>query len=211
MEPFLRSDQYNFIKAQTQILISGYATSNDHDVRLALRANAKDKVCQVAINEEQEELLASVAHVKNREEAEVFLEQVRPFVIPFKEITEQTLKKLFPKEKKLKAPLFEEIDLREISYLSWIDKGSNKKYIVTHDQNGKLVGLQGTFTSVNKKGICSFCNGYEEIGMFVSKTKGSLKSTTIKRGNYICEDSIKCNQNLITLDKLHDFMDRLNN
>ena len=40
------------------------------------------------------------------------------------------IKKLFPKAKKLKLPDMEEIDMKEISYLSWIDKGSSRKFII---------------------------------------------------------------------------------
>ena len=40
------------------------------------------------------------------------------------------IKKLFPKAKKLKLPDMEEMDMKEISYLSWIDKGSSRKFII---------------------------------------------------------------------------------
>ncbi|MER2254547.1 MAG: elongation factor G-binding protein, partial [Priestia megaterium] len=43
MEAFIRNDQYNFIKSQTQILINGYGTVNNSDVLLALKALAKEK------------------------------------------------------------------------------------------------------------------------------------------------------------------------
>lgn len=129
-------------------------------------------------------------------------------MIPFKEVTEKTIKKLFPKAKKIKVPILEDMDLNEISYWGWNDKGSNKKYIVAHHDH-KHVGLQGTFKSINKKGICALCNHHEEIGMFLSETKGLAIGTFIKRGNYICEDSQKCNQNITTLDKLNDFIERI--
>ncbi|MFB5282900.1 FusB/FusC family EF-G-binding protein [Peribacillus sp. Hz7] len=213
MEPFIRSDQYNFIRRQTQILINGHATANDIHVLTTLKTLAKEKVFGLfeETSEEQEQLLIPIMDVKDNEGAEAFLLQVEPYVIPFQTITEQTIKKLFPKAKKLKVPVLENVNLKETSYVSWYDKGSNRKYIIAR-HNHKLKGLQGTFTSLNKKGICTLCNAHEKVGMFMSeaKGKGGEQGTFIKRGNYICEDSQKCNYNLITLDKLHDFIERLN-
>jgi hypothetical protein len=42
----------------------------------------------------------------------------------------------------------------------------------------------------------------------MSKVK-SGKETYTTKGNYICKDSQKCNHNLITLDKLNDFIVQL--
>ncbi|WP_028401722.1 FusB/FusC family EF-G-binding protein [Ectobacillus panaciterrae] len=211
MEPFIRSDQYNFIKAQTQILINGHSTTNDMDVLHALKDIAKEKVLDLFMDmsDEKKQFIDPILNIKDKTNAEEFLSQLKPYVIPFKEVTEQTIRKLFPKAKKLKIPSLENIDLKEISYLCWDDKGSNKKYIVAQHHN-KLIGLQGTFTSINQKGICALCNRFEEIGMFISEAKGSVQGTFIKRGNHICQDSQKCNQNLITLDKLNDFIVWLN-
>lgn len=207
MEPFIRSDQYNFIKAQTQTLINGHSTVNDIDVINALKSMAKEKVLNLFgdLNDEQKQLMDPILEIKDKTQAEEFLAQLKPYVIPFKEVTEQTLKKIFPKAKKLKVPLLENMDLKEISYLGWYDKGSNKKYIVVGHQN-KLIGLHGTFQNSNQKGICAICNAYEKVGMFLSESKGVDKGTFIKRGNYICQDSQKCNHHLTTLDKLNDFI-----
>lgn len=112
--------------------------------------------------------------------------------------------------KKLKAPSADSIDLTSISYISWIDKGSNKKFIIAQDlYTQKLKGIQGTFKPINQKGICTLCHSYEEVGMFTAEIKGTVQGTFTQRGNYICQDSEACNQNLLTLDRLHDFMLRL--
>ncbi|RFU69992.1 FusB/FusC family EF-G-binding protein [Bacillus sp. V59.32b] len=210
MEPFIRSDQYNFIRAQTQILINGHAAANDIHVIHTLKNLAQEKVQKlfVELTDGQRQLINPILTVKDKTSAEAYLAELKAYVIPFKLITEQTLKKLFPKAKKLKLPLLEEIDLRELSYLGWNDKGSNKKFIIAPLDN-RLKGLQGTFTPSNKKGICALCNGYEELGLFMSETKGSGQDNFIKRGNYICRDSLTCNHNLTELDKLHDFIGRL--
>jgi hypothetical protein len=210
MEPFLRNDQFNFIKAQTQILINGHSTTNDKDVLRALKEISKEKVLNLFLymSDEQKYMIDPIHDIKDKSDEEAFLLQLKPYVIPFKEVTEQTLKKIFPKAKKLKLPSMENIDLKDISYLSWDDKGSNKKYIITEQKN-KLIGIQGTFTPLNLKGICVLCNRFEEVGMFLTEIKGSVQGTYIKRGNHICHDSQKCNQNITTLDKLNDFIVRL--
>lgn len=210
MEPFIRSEQYNFIKLQTQILINGHATANDRDVINTLKTVSKERVLQLFsdINEEQNQLLAPVETIKDPAQAEDFLLQIKPYVIPFKEVTEKTVKKLFPKAKKLKAPLLKNIDLRELSYLGWDDGGSGKKFIIAPHHDA-FTGLHGTIKPTNKKGICAICSRFEEIGMFMSETKGTIQGTFIKKGNYICLDSMKCNQNITSLDKMNDLITRL--
>jgi Holliday junction resolvasome RuvABC DNA-binding subunit len=207
MEPFIRSDQYNFIKMQTKILVSGHSTVNDVGVLHALKSLSIEKVLNLFsnINDDQKQLLDPIVHIKDKEDAGEFLIQLKPYVLPFKTVTEQTIKKLFPKAKKLKVPSLENMDRKELSYLGWKDKGSNKKYIVAERDN-KLIGLQGTIKSANQKGICTLCNRHEEVEMFISESRGTTQGTFIKRGNYICQDSQICNQNITELDKLHDFI-----
>ncbi|MFD3448904.1 FusB/FusC family EF-G-binding protein [Microbacteriaceae bacterium 4G12] len=209
MEPFIRSDQYNFIKAQTQVLINGHASAKDVDVLNALKSIAQEKIFNsfVTMDEEQRQLIAPIEKVEDKHSAEEFLAQLQPYVIPF-QITEQAIKKLFPKAKKLKTPPLQDMDLRETSYLGWNDPGSSKKFIIAPYKN-KQIGIHGSFRAINKKGICALCNRHEEVGMFIVETKWAGDGTFTKRGNYICQDSQKCNQNLTTLDKLTDFIGEL--
>jgi len=210
MEPFIRNDQYNFIKYQTQVLINGHASVNDTGVLNALKSLSAEKVLGLfeELSEEQRQLLLPVSDIKERDQADAFLEQIKEYVIPFASLTEQSIKKLFPKAKKLKIPALEDIDFREISYLGWDDKGTNRKYMISL-MDGKLTGIYGTFKPLGKKGICAICNKFEETGMFLTETKGTQLGTYTKKGNYICQDSQKCNENLNSLEKLHDFIGRL--
>ncbi|CAM4222108.1 ferrous iron transporter A [Bacillus manliponensis] len=210
MEAFLRSDQYNFIKSQAYILANGHASANDSGVIAAIKSLALEKVEAIlgTMTDEQRELIELLITVKNREEAELFLLKLAPYVIPFQDISQQTLKKLFPKAKKLRLPNMEEVNMQETSYLSWIDKGTNRKYIIVC-HNNKLIGLHGTFQPIHKKGICALCNKHAEVGMFLYEKKGEVLGTFVKRGNYICQNSTLCNQYITVLDKLHDFIERL--
>jgi Elongation factor G-binding protein, N-terminal/FBP C-terminal treble-clef zinc-finger len=207
MKPFIRSDQYNFIKNQTQILINGYTSVNDKSVLNALKSLVFERVLNLFSDKtnDQLQLLNPIIDIKDSDRAVKYLSQLKPYVIPFKEVSEQTIRKLFPKAKKLKLPPLKNIELTEMTYIGWDDLGSNSKFIVTY-LNDKLIGLQGTFTPINKKGHCMICNKFEELGMFMTKTKGKIEGTFTKRGNYICQDSQKCNENIITLEKLNDFI-----
>jgi hypothetical protein len=212
MEPFIRSDQYHFIKQQLKQLINGHATVNDSKVLNALKSLVHDKVQELftRLNEDQSRVLSPITDIQDSTNAEAYLILIKPYVIPFRTIKEQDIKKLFPKAKKLKVPPLKGIDYQELTYLGWIDSGSNKKYIVIefHD---KLIGINGTFSNNSQKGICALCNRHEQVSMFLSLVKGKMsgEGAYIKRGNYICQDSEKCNQNLITLDKLHEFIELL--
>jgi hypothetical protein len=211
MEPYIRSDQYNFIKNQTQTLVNGHLSVNDRAVLNALKSLSIEKVLNLFpnITDEQKQLLQPIIEVKDKNDAEQFLSKVKSYVIPFKVITEQSIKKIFPKAKKLKLPNLDDLDLTELSYLGWDDIATNKKFIITY-QNNKAVGLQGSFQSIYKKGICTICNKHEELGLFLTEKKGTVQGTYTKRGNYICQDSQKCNHNITTLDKLNEFISLVN-
>ena len=75
--------------------------------------------------------------------------------------------------------------MKELSYLSWIDKGSSRKFIIAKNDKNKFVGLQGTFQSLNKKSICSLCHGHEEVGMFLVEIKGDIPELSLKRKLYL--------------------------
>lgn len=205
----IKSHQFNYIKAQAQTVVNGYTTVNDDEVLKAIKSMALERVQEVfpEASQEQMELFQQIEDIKNKEDVEVFLAKLVHFVLPFKKLTEQQIKKLFPKEKKLKLPDLSMFNLKETSYISWIDKGSNKKFIVCL-LDDQLIGVQGSFSPLNKKGICTICNGYEEIGLFVVKKKGSSQDSFSSSGNYICTDSQSCNRNLQSLDKLNYFIQR---
>jgi hypothetical protein len=209
MEPFITSTQFNFIKRQAKILINAHATSNDRTVKDAVIDSSHDKVLNLfsELSDEQKRILYPLRLV--RTDAEDLLTTLEPFVIPFKQITEQTIKKLFPKAKKLKMPSLVDVDFKTLTYLGWYDKGTNRKFIITK-LNDKLIGMHGTVNSLNKKGICAICNGYEELDLFLSEQKGEVMGTYTKRGNYICTNSQTCNDNITTLDRFQEFIERIN-
>jgi hypothetical protein len=207
MNTCIRSDEFNFIKMQIRNIVNGYAASSDKDVLQALVSLVKERVLDVChdFNEEQMKLLHTIEEIRDKEDAERFFLQLAPYVKSFPELTEQALKRVFPKVKRLKKPDLAGWNLQETSYISWDDKGSSQRYIIALNEDG-LVGVKGVFTSSHQKGICTICKRHAEIGMFISEVKGSVMGTYTKRGNYICQDSIVCNQNIVSLESLHDFI-----
>ncbi|MGI2328169.1 FusB/FusC family EF-G-binding protein [Planococcus sp. YIM B11945] len=208
-EAFIRNDQFNFIKDQAKILVTGQATSNDAEVLSVLRHLAQEKVFKQfpALTIEQQAVLSPLTQVKETADAEAFLEQLRPYILPFKAVTDQGLKKLFPKAKKLKGPKLDALDFKKLSYIGWIES-STLMYLVT-EKDGVLHGVHGTLTRSHKKGICSICNRHSDVGLFTAKTKTSGQDNFVKRGNYICQDNEVCNNNIYSLDRLNDFVERL--
>lgn len=209
MKPFIRTDQYNFIRVQTRKLVNGHSTAKDADVIKALEAMVLENILAMFLDltEDQKQLIMPVVEIHDKEMAEKYLANMKKYVIPFS-ASEPAVRKLFPKVKKLSVPHLDKIDLRDIVYLSWFDNSTIKKYIVLSYDN-KLSGIYGSFTGANQKGICSLCNGLGEVGMFLAEIKGKDQGTFTKRGNYICSDSQKCNENLTSLEKLTDFVEHL--
>ncbi|TAA73104.1 FusB/FusC family EF-G-binding protein [Planococcus salinarum] len=208
-DPFIRNDQFNFIKGQTDILVNGKATSSDAEVLSVLRHLSQEKVFDLfpSLSEEQKAVLQPLTAVKEPADAENFLGQLVAYVVPFQNVTDQHLKKLFPKAKKLKGPKLDTFDFRKLSYLGWIES-STLMYLVI-ERDGRLDGVHGSFNRSAKYGICSICNRHSEVGLFTARTKGSGQDNFIKRGNYICQDSATCNSNIDTLEYLHKFVDLL--
>jgi hypothetical protein len=208
-DAFIRNDQFNFIKEQAGILVNGQATGNDAEVLNVLRHLAHEKVFKLfpQLTEEQKAVLNPLAKVKETAEAEAFLERLRPYVMPFKNVADQDLKKLFPKAKKLKGPKLDALDFKKLSYIAWTES-SSLMYLVA-EKDGRLEGIQGTLTRSHKKGICTICNRHSEVGLFTAKTKSSGQDQFIKRGNYVCQDNFICNSNINGLERLNEFIGRL--
>lgn len=208
-ERFIRNDQYNFIKRQVHQLVYGHATVNDQHVIGALESLSIERVDELftELSNEQKEMLNRMENITEKETAEQFLLELEPYIIPFNEPSEQRMKKLFPKVKKLKLPK-EGLDYTKMTYLSFDDIGTKKRYIVAPAKKG-FIGLAGTYEESQIKQICAICNRLTTVILFMTKTKGEAIGTYTKKGNYICKDAENCNHHLLTLEKLHDFVENL--
>lgn len=207
---FMNVEQYQFVKKQAKKVLNSNATSKDQNVIQAIQSLVQEEINnKLTFNDiEQQLVLQPIFTLQTKEQLELFLESIKQYVEPFKLPTDNQIKKIFPKDKKVKLPKIDRIDLKEISYLSWIDLGTNRKYIVYYDE-GILVGLRGVFSHSEKKGICSVCNQHTKVGLLLVSKSGTELGTYTKKGNYLCENSETCNEALINMDRLKEFVNNL--
>ncbi|WP_347861375.1 FusB/FusC family EF-G-binding protein [Salimicrobium sp. PL1-032A] len=206
MEPFIRSDQYHYIQQQVAHIVQANALINDKEMVQTIQAMARDKMSSVfeGLSGLQQRVLEGITYLEDRTDAEMFYARVLPLVQPFRMPSDEEVKGLFPHLLKVKPPvLSENVDARDMTYLSWFDPGLARKFLVTY-RGGELVGMEGSFTYTGQKNICSICHEHEHVGLFVTDT-----TEFRRKGNYVCKDSIKCNLNMTTRDYLYNFMDDL--
>lgn len=208
-EKFIKNEQFNFIKKQIALIKDSTKKNVPPTVLAAVIDLANAKIMSIFPNAilHQQELL-DLSRLKTDDEFEKYIRRLSAFLQPFPQITEQQLKKMFPKKKKLKLPDLSNINHNQLTYLSWNDIGSNKKFIV-YELDRKMVGIECEFTPTNKKNLCSFCNCFGEVVYFstVTKTRKSKNPDYYKAiGNLICADSSECNKKITDVDHLENFL-----
>ncbi|HZG78586.1 MAG TPA: FusB/FusC family EF-G-binding protein [Paenibacillus sp.] len=210
--PFIRNHQYNFIRNQANAVLHARRTVSDPKVVESVRLGALGKVAELYpdVEDQRKRLLESIADLKTPEDVQQFFAALEPYLVAFPMVNEAQLRKLFPKSKKLKLPDLSLLDFRYISYLSWDDLATNKKYIV-YPRHGQLVGIEGRYTATNKKSFCFVCNRFEELTLFTAITKkrpaNSSPDYYNSVGNYLCMNGQDCNGNLTDVAPLERFLD----
>lgn len=206
-DAFIRNHQYNFIKEQALNLVTAHAMANDAEVLSVLRHLSHEKVFALfpALTEQQKQILRPLTLVKDTDDAEGFLAGLRPHLIPFRTVTNDSLKRLFPKVKRLKGPNVASLDFHELSYLAWQE---NTNRFLVAERNGRLQAVIGQFGASRKQGICMICHKHGSVGLFTAKTQAGADNYT-KHGHYICADELLCNSRLTSLERLEQFLDRL--
>lgn len=214
MQPFIRNHQYNLIKKQVGLLQNTCATVADPKIVESVRSNMQFKLTEAfpEASEAARGLVLRGAELGTAPEFQLYLASLESCRIAFEPGTEQQLKKLFPKIKKLKLPDLDTIDWKAISYLGWSDIAANKLFIV-YPLDGRLVGIEGRFTPTNKKGTCFVCNRQTEVGLFTALTKSRPVNASPDYykaiGNYMCADSEVCNGNITDPAPLEQFLSSL--
>lgn len=190
-EPFIRNHQYNFIKNQAESVLNAIRTVGDPKILESVRFSAQTKVAELfsAVTDNRKTMLDSISDLKTTDDFQTYLQALEPYLIEFPQITEKQIRKLFPKNKKLKVPDLAQIDFRYVSCLSWTDISTNKMFIV-YPAGGQFVGVEGRYTATNKKGYCFVCSRYEELALFsaISKKRPANASPDYYKsvGNYLC-------------------------
>ncbi|MBS4214788.1 FusB/FusC family EF-G-binding protein [Neobacillus rhizophilus] len=208
-EKFIKNEQLNYIKKQIAVIRDSTKKNVPQNVLAAVIDLGNAKISDLFPNAtlEQQEML-DLSRLKTDKEYEQYIQHLSDYLLPFPKITEQQLKKMFPKQKKLKMPDLSNIDHSQLTYLSWNDLRSNKKFIV-YELEGKKVGIECEFAPTSKKNLCSFCNCFGEVAYFstVTKAKKSKNPDYYKSiGNLICADSRECNKNITDVEYLTTFL-----
>ncbi|MBY8914058.1 FusB/FusC family EF-G-binding protein [Bacillus sp. YC2] len=208
-EKFIKNEHLNFIKKQIELIKDSKKKNVAPTVLAAVidLANAKISDLIPHATLDQQDLL-DVSRLKTDAEYDQYIQRLSAFVIPFPKITEQQLKKMFPKHKKLKLPDLSKIDHSQLTYLSWNDLRSNKKFII-YELDGKMVGIECKFAPTSKHNVCSFCNSFGQVVYFstVTKAKQSKNPDYYKAiGNLICADSSECNKKITNVEYVTAFL-----
>ena len=208
-EKFIKNEQLNFIKKQITFIKDSKNKNVPKNVLATVidLANAKIVDLFPHLSDEQSEML-DVSKLKTESDYEQYIQHLSEYLLPFPIMTEQQLKKMFPKQKKLKLPDLSNIDHRQLTYLSWNDLRSNRKIII-YELEGKMVGIECEFSSTTKKNLCSFCNCFGEVSQIstVTKTKKTKNPDYYRSiGNYICADGSECNKKMTNVDYLEGFL-----
>ncbi|MFJ8264107.1 FusB/FusC family EF-G-binding protein [Rummeliibacillus sp. NPDC094406] len=209
IQPFLSVANYHLIEQQMNKIINTHHTTKDKNVILAVKGLVETELSKnLELDPNQLIRIEQLYNMTDYTQGELYLERLKPYVIPFREVTVSNLKSLFKKEKKLKLPNLESIDFQHICYLTWDDVSTHRKYVVL-EQREKLKAIKGNIDTKVIKGICAVCNRHSDVSLFTTKVKGQVTDTFTKYSNYICTDSKNCNENISDLQRLNDFFERV--
>lgn len=208
-EKFIKNEQFNFIRKQVAWIKDSTKQHLPPGVLASVYELSNEKIsnCVTDLTPEQKELM-DFSGLRTVEAYEQAVEQLPNYLLAFPTISEQQLKKLFPKSKKLKLPDLSNIDLHRLTYLSWNDSRSNKKYIL-YKLESQLVGIECSFSPSTKKNICSICHCHGEVTHFSTITKAKKVNNPDyykSIGNLICVNSTECNKNITDVSYLEEFL-----
>lgn len=212
--PFIRNHQYNLIKQQAKQLLIALNTVSDLKVVESIRHGIIAKLMEVFpdATQDQMQMLEQLTTFLTAEDIQQYLRTLERYLIEFPHLTDKQLKKLFPKQKKLRVPDLSAIDHRFLTYLGWTDIATNQMFLV-YPLDGQLVGIEGRFTPVHKKTICLLCKKHEDVALFsaVTKSKPANASADYYKavGNYMCTNSNVCNRHITDVTALETFLSEI--
>lgn len=212
MEQKIYPYQYNNIKEKVFYLLNTYHSINDMNTIKAIQSETMFAINQYFNDTDNEfdEHIKSLMDVKlSKNQCEKILDYLKQYVIPFDIPSHKQIEKVFRKVKKLKMPEISDTQSRDSTFISWNDISSNRKYIIYYDENGQLQGFYGDLSPQTVKGFCNICNKESDVSLFLNRKKSGSDGRYIKKGDYICHDSVKCNQQLSDITYFHEFLQKL--
>lgn len=212
MKTMIYPHQYNYIRSVILRLKNVYKTVNDKETVKVIQSETYNDINEIFghIDDDIEESLKVLMNIRlSNKEIEAILNKFLEYVVPFELPSPQKLQKVFKKVKKIKIPQFEEYDLKVSSFVGWNELASNRKYIIYYDEKKQLKGLYGEISNQVVKGFCTICNKESNVSLFMKKSKTNSDGQYVKKGDYICRDSIHCNKQLTDINQFYNFMYKL--
>ncbi|MGV3041787.1 FusB/FusC family EF-G-binding protein [Staphylococcus rostri] len=212
MKPAIYPYQYNDICAQIQRLKNVYRSVNDIETMRVVQVDTRDAILN-AFTETDAQLLETVERLMNirlsQMQVDDILTTLRNYVIPFELPSQKRMEKTFRKVKKIKFPSVEAASLYTHSFIGWNDLASNRKYMMYYDTQGQLQGFYGDLSNQVVKGFCSICQKESNVALFMKKTNSASEGRYTKKGDYICHDSTRCNEQLTDITDFYAFINKL--
>lgn len=212
MKPTIYPHQFHALTQQVENLINAYQSVNDLQTIKVYQALIFEKIDEL-FDEQLPEIEAFKEIILDKSltktKAQRYLLPIKECVIAFEKPSTKQVEKAFRKIKKVKQPDWEQLDLRECSFVGFDDAGSQKKYLLYYDQQHQLKGIVGQMSPNVIKNVCSICNHIGNVALFLSTTKATADGTYTKKGNYICTNSQKCNHQLYDLEGLYQFAEKI--
>lgn len=204
--------QFNDIKVHIAHLFSAYKSVNDLNTIASIKQMTKEQIYNT-FYETDETIIYAVEKLMymqiSKEQVEKVLETLQTYVIPFEQPSNKQIEKVFRKIKKLKAPFISNEVLLESTYIGWNDLASNRKFIIYYDAQGRFNGFYGDISHQTVKGFCAICNKESNVALFMRKIRTSSDGQYTKKGDYICYDSTKCNQQLSDITQFYHFINKI--
>ena len=217
MKAFIKKHEYNHIQKHLNNLNNVYKSCVDTNIIEVTKAYTQEKILNIFTNlSDEEKKLLDISILKDSSQFDKYLNELNEYVYGMPNITKEQISKLFKKEKKLKLPNINTKDSKNV-YLGWIDE-SIQKLFIAYNMNGKLIGMTCRVPNYGSNGshTCVLCNhtGVESDVAFVSTI---CKTNNMGEGSYrsmafdLCLDSEKCNERIISIEKLEKILRDVNN
>lgn len=193
-------------------LLNTYHSVNDLNTIKAIQTETLFTIEQYfnVIDNELNAYIKTLMDIKlSKNQCEKILDHLKQHVIPFEIPSHKQVEKTFKKVKKLKQPEISKEQSLESSFIGWNEISSNRKYILYYDENEVLQGFYGDLSPQTLKGFCKICNKESEVSLFLNKNKSDSEGRYTKKGDYICRDSIRCNQQLSDITHFRNFLKNL--
>lgn len=217
MNAFIKKHEYNYIKKCLNDLNNTFRNCVDINIIEATKAYTQEKILCLFTNlSEEEKVILDISKITDPLHIDSYLSELNEYVYGMPKITNAQISKLFKKEKKLKLPPLNAQDSKNV-YLGWIDESIRKLFVV-YNMNDKLIGMACRIPnySSNNTHVCALCNhvGSQNEVAFVSpicKTTNTGEGAYRSIGFNICLDSQKCNERIVSIEKLEKLLKDVNN